>query len=198
MTPLNAIKLCSEIYTNPENFIIYSNKVFVGLKQIEDYDVFVFRGPINLNEWIDNFTSDVTWHNKLGYCNSQLLDGIDEFFEWSKSIIRENSKIILIGFNSGGGNARCAAGLFAFDGLPIDILITFGSPKPGYRYLKWIINNSKMIHLSYCHLFDLVPELFINNDYCHTEKCEIIETNQCEIYGNNNSNLLETYISALK
>ena len=200
MIPLQCAQLCSDIYDKPELFdLIYDvGGVYVGLVRSANCDLFVFRGSCNFGDWVNDLNCESEWDFRLGFVHSGMFSGIPMFFEWAKTVVRSDLPASFIGHSLGGAHARLASGLFAFEGMRVSEVMTFGSPKPAGEHLMFIMLASDMVHTSYRNALDIVPtqppDVF---GYVHTE--EWIQLNGKPPGGVEciEDHLIANYISAL-
>ena len=145
--------------------------VVFGHAKVGDVDVIALRGSENIDDWMHDFTAIPQWHRQLGFCHAGFLHDMDDVFAAVRGVV--GAQVIITGHSLGGSRARILAGLFACNGLPVDTLCTFGSPKPAFVNLARIIEKSGMKHSSYRFYNDIVPtvpltiEPFL--DFVHTE-----------------------------
>jgi predicted lipase len=173
MSPLALAQLCADIYTITDGFTVYDcDGVYLGHANIDNCDVFVFRGSANTEDWLDDFYAIPLKDPALGVVHSGMHRGVPEAYLWIKhmlSMLPQPDDVILTGHSLGGAHARLMAGLLAADKNPATQLVTFGSPKPGCQLLKELV-AATVEHLSYRHCEDIVPTLPPDIfGYVHTE-----------------------------
>ena len=202
MIPVQLAQLCADIYSKPESFdLIYdAGGVYCGVMREAGRDLFVFRGSVTLEEWIDDIECIPHLDPSLGFVHRGMFSGVLDFYNWAKNIVRPDCKSSFIGHSLGGAHARFAAGLFAYNCYATDFLMTFGSPKCAYDHLKWIIEASGMTHSSYRHRFDVVPTMPPNVpfNFQHTEDYDQIMTNAQPDFEGISDHMIESYVAALK
>ena len=202
MIPVQLAQLCADIYDKPTSFdLIYdAGGVYCGLLRQSGQDIFVFRGSVTIEEWIDDIECIPHLDPYLGFVHRGMFSGILDFYSWAISVVRPDCKSSFVGHSLGGAHARFAAGLFAYNCFATDFLMTFGSPKCAHDQLKWIIEASGIEHTSFRHGYDVVPTLppDIPCEFRHTEDYFTVMTN-IQPRGNGISDhLINSYIAALK
>lgn len=166
--------LCRRIYATADGWLNYwiIDDVVVGHTKIDDADVIVLRGSVTAEDWARDADAMPEWHPQLGYCHAGFLAGMDSVF--AKVKIAVGGKVIITGHSLGGARARILAGLFAVNGIPVDTVCTFGSPKPAFPNLARIIEKAGITHVSYRNRNDPVPMMPLTiallADFVHTEQ----------------------------
>jgi hypothetical protein len=155
-------QLCSDIYDESKKaqWLHYWEKddVVVGHIALEcGTDVIVFRGSEQSIDWVRNLELWPTWYDGLGYLHAGFSQGIEEVVADTASCL--GGKVVVTGHSLGGARARIFAAMRHIRGLAIDQVTVFGSPKPGFGKLSEVIQTSGMVHTSYRHGSDPVPEL---------------------------------------
>lgn len=135
------------------------NDVVVAHQRIEDEDLIILRGTKTAQDCMRDAEAIPVWHDKLGFCHSGFLLGMDEVFAEVRKVV--NKKVRITGHSLGGARARILAALFVVNPSPCEgtslSVCTFGSPKPGFINLARIIQKSGMEHSSYRNRNDIVP-----------------------------------------
>ena len=173
MSPAALAQLCADIYSTTDGFTIYDcDGVYLGHSNIDNCDVFVFRGSANTEDWLDDFYAIPLKDPALGVVHAGMYRGVPAAYLWVKnmlSMLPQPNDVILAGHSLGGAHARLIAGLLASERAPATQLVTFGSPKPGCQQLKTLVAATG-VHVSYRHCEDIVPTLPPDQfGYIHTE-----------------------------
>jgi len=173
MSPATLAQLCADIYTTTDGFSIYDcGGVYLGHCQVDNQDIFVFRGSANTQDWLDDFYAMPVNDPALGIVHGGMHRGVPEAYLWIQnmlSMLPQPNDVILTGHSLGGAHARLIAGLLAAEHAPATQLVTFGSPKPGCAQLKNLVAQTGS-HISYRHAEDVVPTLPPDIfGYTHTE-----------------------------
>jgi len=175
MTPLEICEYARGIYS-PVPAGMFDKTFEVGCvvfghAKVGDVDVLALRGSENADDWFHDLTFIPEWHRQLGFVHAGFLHDMDDVFAAVRGIV--GSKVIITGHSLGGARARILAALFAYNGVPVDTVCVFGSPKPAFTNLARIIQKSSIKHLSFRNRNDIVPcmpltiEPFL--DFVHTE-----------------------------
>lgn len=156
-TPLQLATLSNAIYSSLAGFDMSweQDGVVVGLVRAEETDVLVLRGSLTAEDWIRDAEALPVWHDKLGFVHAGFLAGMDAVFQEVATVVRPN--IAVTGHSLGGARARILAAMFAVNGISVDMLCVFGSPKPAFVNLARVIQKSGMLHQSYRNRNDVVP-----------------------------------------
>jgi hypothetical protein len=179
--------------------VIDVDGVLAGIEQTEDTDIVSLRGSKVPKDWMRDFSAVPVWHPKLGFVHSGFIIGMDDIFEVSRNKVGQGGrKIAITGHSLGGAHARLLAAMYACEGIQVDILCVFGSPKPGFTNLARIIQKSGMQHTSYRNRNDVVPTVPLTLepilDFVHTEQWiavdaapastdfEALRDHSCELY----------------
>jgi hypothetical protein len=166
ITDFDLAQLCAASY-DPSAVWDHSwtaDDIHVTHKHVDDVDGFksgvdiiVFRGSISFLDW----WRDLEWlphkHPRLGWCHAGFLRYMDLVFEEVNAVIGRD--VIVTGHSLGGARASILAGLLLDHGSQLVARVTFGSPKPGFRKLATIIQQSGCGSRSYRNGIDPVPEV---------------------------------------
>jgi hypothetical protein len=172
-TALALAQQCAQIYASAAGWLHYweTDDVVVGHAQVDGTDVLVLRGSVTAEDWLRDAEALPAWHPQLGFCHGGFLRGMDDVFAEVRAVV--GSKVAITGHSLGGARARILAGLFACNGLPLETLCVFGSPKPAFANLARVIEKSGTSHISYRNRNDVVPLAPITVapvfDFVHTE-----------------------------
>lgn len=175
MSPLDICQYARGIYDPvPAGMfasVLAHDGVVAGLAKVGDTWVVALRGSANMDDWVHDFAAIPVWHRQLGFCHAGFLDEMDDVFAAVRAVV--SGKVVITGHSLGGARARILAALFAYNGIPVDTLCVFGSPKPAFTNLARIIQKSGMTHLSYRNRNDIVPSVPLTIepflDFVHTE-----------------------------
>jgi hypothetical protein len=205
ITHLKLARLSNEIYNNPKHFkwdnYWQHDDVVVGHLKVCNEDIIVFRGTDNVKDALRDLSFWPKKHLKLGYCFDGFLTGLDDVFEETKAVVGEN--VYITGHSLGGARARLLAALYIINSLPVKELCVFGSPKPAYKKVAQIIQNSDTKHISYRHSADLIPKqpptLWPFLRYIHTEQwIELQGDAASSEFKDVEDHMMVRYIKALK
>jgi Lipase (class 3) len=170
MTPYLMAQACNNIYTIDTGWDHYwvIGGVVIAHQKVGDTDMLVLRGSTTAEDWVRDSEALPMWHPQLGFCHAGFLAGMDDVFSTVKDVV--GPRFFITGHSLGGARARLLAALFTVNGLKVDTLCVFGSPKPGFVNIQRIIEKSGMVHLSHRNRNDAVPLLpSILPLWCHTE-----------------------------
>lgn len=161
--------LSNDIYDDPNTLTVAG--VTFKIVTMNGVSVVVLRGSDTAQDWMRDATAIPVWHDKLGYCHSGFLLGMDSVYALVSKAV--GSRIAITGHSLGGARARILAAMFTVDGVQVEQLATFGSPKPAFINLARIIQKSGMDHRSYRNRNDVVPTVPLSLspflDFVHTE-----------------------------
>ena len=166
--------LCQSLYAGDTGFanIWTFDDVVVGHARVGDVDVLVLRGSVTAGDWLRDFEAMPVWHDKLGFVHAGFVAGMDDVFAEVLPFC-QGAKVAITGHSLGGARARILAAMFAVNGLAVDQLCVFGSPKPAFVNLARIIQKSGMTHASYRNRRDVVPTVPLTIapffDFVHTD-----------------------------
>jgi hypothetical protein len=178
ITHLLLAQLSNQIYDSVAGFDQHwqIDDVLVGLKQVDGNNIIVFRGSANGNDWLHDVEALPVWHSKLGMVHAGFLDDMDQVYTMLAPVVSQGGNVYITGHSLGGARARILAAMFACDKVIVELLCTFGSPKPAFINLTRIIEKSGMQHVSYRNRNDVVPLLpAIFPLWQHTEKWNSID-----------------------
>jgi hypothetical protein len=175
MTPLQFCGYAKGIYDDvPAGMfdrIFTDDGVVIGHAKMGDTDVLALRGSSNADDWMHDFSAIPEWHSQLGFCHAGFLAGMDDAFAAVRAVVGPH--VAITGHSLGGARARILAALFAVNGVPVDTLCVFGSPKPAFINVARVIQKSGMAHSSYRFANDIVPTAPLTIepwlDFEHTE-----------------------------
>lgn len=106
-----------------------------------DGDVIAFQGTSEDGEDILRDMRAIPWHDPdLGWCHSGFLKGVrdGECWEWLADNLKTST--IIAGHSLGGAEAWIVGGLaYKRLKLKVDEIVTFGSPRPGFKKLRNIL-----------------------------------------------------------
>jgi len=173
ITHIQCAQESARIYTDRTNWAHYwtFDDVIVGHQVIDGDDLIALRGSADTEDWVRDAAAIPEWHHDLGFVHAGFLAGMDDVFAEVRAAV--GPKLAITGHSLGGARARILAGLFACNGISVDTLTVFGSPKPAFVNLSRIIQKSGMQHTSYRNRNDIVPTLPLTippcGDFVHTE-----------------------------
>lgn len=122
---------------------------------VGDTDVLVFRGSDDATDWIRDAETWPVWHDKLGFVHAGFVRGMDDVL--TETLQYTGPRVAITGHSLGGARARIMAALRIINGLPVNQLCVFGSPKPGFANVSRVIQKSGIPHASYRNRNDPVP-----------------------------------------
>lgn len=132
-----------------------ADDIHVTHKMVEGVSVIVFRGSIDVNDWLADFDALPHKHPRLGWCHAGFLRYLDLVFENIMAVVGRD--IIVTGHSLGAARASLLAGLLLDHGSQVMARVTFGEPRPAFKRLGEIIGNSGCISRSYRNGIDPVP-----------------------------------------
>lgn len=151
-------RLCANLYDDKSegwlHHFVIEDIVFAHVK-VDDSDVLVFRGSITALDWIRDAEGWPAWDSKLGFVHAGFLRHMDDALETVRPFLGQ--KVVITGHSLGGARARVMAALLIVNGLPINQVTVFGSPRPAFENLSRILQKSGAIHTSYRNRNDPVP-----------------------------------------
>jgi Lipase (class 3) len=142
MTDAELAQLCADSY-NPLAVWEHTwtaDDIHVAHKLVEGVDVIVFRGSVDVNDWMADFDAIPTKHPLLGWCHAGFLRYMDLVFENVLGVL--GREIIVTGHSLGAARASILTGLLLSHGSQVKARVVFGEPRPGFRQLKTIIEQS--------------------------------------------------------
>ena len=132
-----------------------ADDIHVTHKEVEGVSVIVFRGSVDLNDWLADFDALPHKHPRLGWCHAGFLRYLDLVFENILAVCGRD--IIVTGHSLGAARASIMAGLFLDHGSQLMARVVFGEPRPAFKRLAQIISDSGCVSRSYRNGLDPVP-----------------------------------------
>ena len=160
ITDLELAQACLDTYTDMTRWdqAWVREGVHVGLRHAAECDVIAFRGSVDEQDWIRDFSGWPSKHPLLGYCHSGFLCGMDVVaFELSQALT--GRPVAITGHSLGAARALILSGLWALQGIAPKICVTFGTPRPGMAKLSNILNTSGIALKHYRNGPDPVAEV---------------------------------------
>lgn len=134
-----------------------ASDIYVFHVEVEGTDILVFRGSHNVHDWLVDFDALPHKHPRIGWCHAGFLRYMDLVLEEVMSVIGKD--IIVTGHSLGAARASILAGLLIDHGALIRSRVVFGEPKPGFKRLATILQQSGCELRSYRNLQDPVTEV---------------------------------------
>lgn len=118
----------------------YVDEVWVGIRLLAGGSVVVLRGSEVATDWVRDMRGLPTRHPVLGLCHRGFLAGMDDAGAWVAATLPKGPYAVT-GHSLGAARALIVAGLLTAAGRPPDRLVTFGTPRPGFRQLAGILTG---------------------------------------------------------
>ena len=151
--------LCADLYDDTKaSAWVHSwetDNVHIAHAQAEGADILVFRGSVEVQDWIRNANAFPEWHPNLGFVHAGFAAGLDEVMPEVQAAVGD--RVVITGHSLGGARARILAALRVIEGWPVEQVTVFGSPRPGFANIARVIQKSGMSHSSYRNRNDPVP-----------------------------------------
>lgn len=157
ITDLDCAQACADVYppdglTDHEKQFAISHgqfnefwaidQVYVGLRHLASgADVFAFRGSVSEEDWIRDFEGWPRRHPLLGYCHNGFLENMDDLYDKLLLAVDPARPFAIAGHSLGAARALIMAGIFTARGRPPALVVTFGTPRPGFQQLSGILNS---------------------------------------------------------
>lgn len=142
ISDLALAQACADIYDKgiAWDSLWFADDVYVGLRRAEEFDIIAFRGSETPEDWVRDFKGWPEKHPELGYCHDGFLDGMDDV---AKEIapVTGGRPLAVTGHSLGAARALILAGLLTTFRRPPSIVVTFGTPRPGFAKLSRILNG---------------------------------------------------------
>ena len=139
-----AAELCQSIYgkVKPGIFdkVFTANQITVGVAIVGDTFTVSFAGSESTFDWIRDFIPVPYDHPDLGTVHQGFWDGMDGVWMEVSPLLGQG-KLSIQGHSLGGAHAALFAGLCAVNHVPIDQVVLFAPPRPGYHKLKSIVQH---------------------------------------------------------
>ncbi len=147
---LDCARLCQQVYTTALHRVTIGSVVFAVVG-----DVIVFRGSATERDWLLDFEAFPIAVPGLGKVERGFAKDMEAVCKW---VIRHGPACpVITGHSLGGAHAAILAGLMSAGGKKWDQLVTFGSPRPGFRQLRSVIRQSGRPVTAYRNGADIVP-----------------------------------------
>jgi hypothetical protein len=164
ITDAQLAQLCADAY-NPQavwDTVWTADDIHVTHKIIEGTDIIVFRGSVDFVDWLADFDALPHKHPRLGWCHAGFLRYMDLVFENIMAVV--GKEIIVTGHSLGAARASILAGLLIDHGSALKARVVFGEPRPAFRQLATIIQQSGCESRSYRNGADPVTQVPISFD----------------------------------
>ena len=158
MTPLDAVRACSQIYgAPPAGFadILSVDGIIAGTMPLPGGVAVVFRGSETLEDWFRDLDAAMVDIPGVGDVHQGFSVGMERFM--SDVFPAFTGRIVLAGHSLGAARACILAGMLAPFDISVDELHLFGCPRPGGRELARIVNQNVRHIESYRNGRDPVP-----------------------------------------
>ena len=158
MTPLDAVRACSQIYgAPPTGFvdILSVDGIIAGMMPLPGGVAVVFRGSETLEDWFRDLDAAMVNIPGIGDVHQGFSVGMERFV--SDVFPALTGRIVLAGHSLGAARACILAAMLAPFDIPVDELHLFGCPRPGGRELARIVNKNVRHIESYRNGRDPVP-----------------------------------------
>ena len=132
--------------------------IHVGLRHAGEVNIVAFRGSVDEQDWIRDFMGWPRKHPLLGYCHSGFLDGMDTVADELGMAVGARP-VAFTGHSLGAARALIMAGIWAVQHRPVDVVVTFGTPRPGMAQLSHILNTGGFFIKHYRNGPDPVAEV---------------------------------------
>ena len=158
MTPSQYAQACADTYDPAAKWDHdwRINGIHVSHRVVEGLNVFAFEGSKTAQDWLRDCEGWPAWHDRLGFVHAGFLVGVGEVFAALRSAVPEGP-YAFTGHSLGGARARVQAAYFVVNGIAVQEVHVFGSPKPAFENLSRIIEKSGMKHVSWRNRNDPVP-----------------------------------------
>jgi hypothetical protein len=169
VTHLMMAEACDNLYSQASGWDNYwtIGGVVIAHQRIDDTDLLVLRGSLTTEDWVRDALAVPVWHDQLGFVHAGFAEDMDDVYATVSKVV--GPKVAITGHSLGGARGRILTALFAVSGKPIDELVTFGSPKPGFINLARVVQKCGSAHTSYRNRNDIVPTLAMLPCWEHTE-----------------------------
>lgn len=161
MTPdLDLARACSDTYSASSVWdqVWTADDIHVALRHAGPVDIIAFRGSVDETDWLRDFDGWPSKHPDLGYCHSGFLEGMDACCATLAAAVGDRP-VAFTGHSLGAARALIAAGIWAVQHRPVDVCVTFGTPRPGMAQLSHILNTGGFFIKHYRNGPDPVAEV---------------------------------------
>ena len=177
ITALQAAELAAEIYDTQasawENLWDVDG-VVVGRRMIGGEQVLAFRGSATAEDWVRDFIALPTVDLEVGMVHVGFVIGMDEVLAQIIPTLPAGAVINITGHSLGGARARIAGAKLLSRGFNVRHVCVFGSPKPGMGRLAAVFSNHPVVHQSFRHGNDPVPDMPPGAMWRHTEQWQAL------------------------
>ena len=111
-----------------------------SLTQVGEDQVVIFRGSVTPQDWLRDFRGWPHQFRSLGYCHEGFTEGMGKAADegwWGK--LDGTKPVYFAGHSLGAARACVAAGMWVTGGNPVEGLVTFGTPRPGFSKLAALL-----------------------------------------------------------
>lgn len=152
---------------------------WVGLLETSDAYYPMFRGSDITLDWVRDAEAVPFPDQHLGWVHAGFRRSVLSNIGWINAhLVSRSKKVVPCGHSLGAGLAALFTGYRLCDGLPVDGLTLFGSPRPGGPQLRSIVERAGVEVASYCNedeaghdeITDIPPAVEVGGigiQYCH-------------------------------
>lgn len=159
LSDFDCANLCAACYENTEVFdrVIDIEGVWIGVAHYEDCSAIAFRGSTYLDDWLRNFRGNFFEDDELGNVEAGFIIGLRKAKIHLLKVLDPWKPLYITGHSLGAARALIFAALWHLGKEPIEVVVTFGSPRPGARKLVDILSPIEI--RSYHNNYDPVTKV---------------------------------------
>lgn len=133
---LALVQACADAYTGgPWDQSWTREDIHVALRHAGEWDIIAFRGSVDAEDWRDDFRGWPTLHAELGYCHDGFLQGMETAYSELQQAVGTRP-VAVTGHSLGAARALILAGLMTARNRAPNLVVTFGTPRPGMAKLS--------------------------------------------------------------
>lgn len=122
--------------TNTWDHVFPVDGAFAAVKRLESIDYVMFRGSVTLIDWAEDLFTPQTpvYDRRLGFLHPGFMLGVNSVKDKIDAVVGDN--VVVVGHSLGAGHAALYGGYRLTAEKPVNRLIVFGCPRPGFSALK--------------------------------------------------------------
>lgn len=115
---------------------------YCAIKRVDSVDYVLFRGSVTVLDWMADFwrPGEPYWDPQLGGVHPGFLVGVKAIQAKVDALVGDN--VVVVGHSLGAGHAQLYAARRLANGMKVNRLLLFGSPRAGMQALASILEHA--------------------------------------------------------
>lgn len=126
-------------YAGTWDHLIPTDGCYVGIAVADGISYVNFRGSVTFVDWLEDSFAEPMIDPVLGSVHPGFTLAVRSVKNAIDSVVA-GTRVVAVGHSLGAGHALIYAALRTAAGLPVDRVLTFGSPRPGGSKIAEILN----------------------------------------------------------